>query len=67
MTRTWLTLAAGLLVASPARADDVKMPRVEVGGTISAIVPIVFEDSIGVVVGGGPRVTVNAGSGSASS
>lgn len=60
MTRIWLTLAtAGILTASSAWADDVRVPRVEIGGNITAVVPLAFEDSVGVLAGGGPRVTLN--------
>jgi len=69
MTRLWLTLAAaGILAASPVApaeatasldADDVKMSRFEIGGSASAILPIVSEDVPTVVMGGGPRVTIN--------
>jgi hypothetical protein len=57
--RCLMWVAAGILTASPGWADDGRRPRVEVGGTVSAVVPLAFEDSVGVLVGGGPRVTVN--------
>lgn len=58
--RLWLTLAtAGILGATPARAEDVIPPRFEIGGNVSGIVPIVFEDGPAVVAGAGPRVTMN--------
>ena len=64
MTRLWLTLAAaGILAASPVAADDVKVPRVEIGGSVSGILPILSEDGIAVVIGAGPRMTVNVGKG----
>jgi hypothetical protein len=59
MQRLWLTLVAGTLAASPARAQEVSPPRFEIGGSVSGIVPIVFADGPAVVAGGGPRVTVN--------
>jgi hypothetical protein len=60
MTRLWLTIAvAGILVATPAAADDGRRPRVEIGGTLTAAFPFPLEDSVGVLVGGGPSVTVN--------
>lgn len=56
----WLTFAAaGMLAASPAWADEVGPPRSEIGGSVSAIVPIVFADGPVIVVGVGPRVTLN--------
>ena len=45
--------------SAKALKDDPQPPRVEIGGTISGILPLVFDDGITVVVGGGPRVTVN--------
>ncbi len=61
MTRLWLTLGAAgsILAASPARAQDVDPPRVEIGGTFSGILSIVSEDGPVVLAGAGPRVTVN--------
>ena len=59
MTRLLLMIAAGVLVAGPARADDTRLPPVEFGGSLSAIVPVISEDGPTVVVGGGPRVTLN--------
>ena len=60
MTRIWLAwAAAGILATSPAWADDERRPRVEVGGTLTAAFPFPLEDSVGVLVGGGPSVTVN--------
>jgi hypothetical protein len=60
MQRLWFTLlvAAGILAASPARAQDVR-PRLEIGATFSGIVPLVIEDGPGVVAGVGPRAAVN--------
>jgi hypothetical protein len=58
--RLWLTLAAaGTLAASPVRAQDVGTPRVEIGGSASAILSILYEDAPFVVAGGGPRVGLN--------
>ena len=61
MIRLWLTLGAAgsILAASPARAQDVGPPRVEIGGTFSGILSIVSEDGPVVLAGAGPRVTVN--------
>ena len=60
MIRLWLTLgAAGILAASPARAQDLTPPRLEIGGTVSGILPIVYEDGPAVLASAGPRVTVN--------
>ena len=61
MTRLWLTLAAtGILAASPVAADDLKVPRVQIGGSVSGILPIVSEGGFAVVVSAGPKLTVNA-------
>ena len=59
MTRLWLTLATGILAASPVAADDVKVPRVQIGGSVSGILPIAAEDGFAVVVGAGPKLTVD--------
>jgi hypothetical protein len=61
MQRLWFTLlaAAGILTATPAGAQDLRTPRLEIGATFSAIVPIVIEDGPAVVAGAGSRVTVN--------
>jgi hypothetical protein len=62
MQRLWFTLlaAAGILSATPARAQDLRAPRLEIGATFSGIVPLVImEDGPGIVGGVGPRVTVN--------
>jgi hypothetical protein len=61
MQRLWFTLlaAAGILAATPARAQDLRAPRLEIGATFSGIVPIVIADGPAVVAGVGPRVTVN--------
>jgi hypothetical protein len=60
MLRLWLTLgAAGILAASPARAQDVTPPRVEIGGSFSGILPIVFEDGPAILASAGPRITMN--------
>jgi len=57
----WLTLMAlaGVLVASPARGQDLSPPRLEIGGNVAGVVPLFFEDGPAVVGGAGPRVTVN--------
>jgi hypothetical protein len=61
MQRLWFTLlaAAGILSATPARAQDLRTPRLEIGATFSGIVPLVITDGPGIVGGVGPRVTVN--------
>ena len=53
------TAAAGFM-AVPARAQDVKVPRVEVGGNLSAVLSEFFheEGPIG-LLGGGPRFSAN--------
>lgn len=56
--RQWVTLAAAaLLAASPVRAEDTNPPRIEIGGGVSAIVPIVHDGQL--VAGIGPRITMN--------
>jgi hypothetical protein len=60
MLRLWLTLAAaGILAASPARAQDLTPPRFEIGGSFSGILPIVSEDGPAIFASAGPRVTMN--------
>ena len=61
MQRLWLTglALAGALMAAPARAQDLRPPRLEIGGNVAGVVPIYFEDGPAVLGGGGPRVTVN--------
>jgi hypothetical protein len=61
MRRIWFTLlaAAGILAASPARAQNLRAPRLEIGATFSGIAPIVVEDGPRIVAGVGPRVAVN--------
>jgi hypothetical protein len=55
MTRPVLLLALGVLSSSP----DAAAQRLEIGGHASAILPVVSEDGPAIVVGGGPRVTIN--------
>jgi hypothetical protein len=61
MQRLWLILPAlaGTLAASPARAQEVGPPPLEIGGIFSGIVAFGSEDGPAVVIGAGPRVTVN--------
>jgi hypothetical protein len=70
MTCLCLTLATAVVLAASAEApachDEAaarsracKPPRVEIGGVVSGILPIVSEDGTPVVVGGGPRVAVH--------
>ena len=61
MRRLWLTLVAvaGVLAGSAARGQDLSPPRVEIGGSVSGVVPIYFEDGPAVLGGAGPRITVN--------
>jgi hypothetical protein len=51
----WLTLAV-ILIALPARAQDMGTPWAELGGNASVLVPILIEDGPFLVVGGGPRL-----------
>ena len=61
MQRLWLTFVAvaGILAASPARAQEVRAPRFELGANASGIVAFGFEGGAAVVGGAGPGVTVN--------
>ena len=69
MKRLMLTLAlAGVLSSSSAAFGQPRLeepavrnraPLFEIGGSVSAVLPIVSEDGPAVVVGGGPRLTVN--------
>jgi hypothetical protein len=65
MTTRCLTLAILILVASAAlaartaSAQSPIAPRVELGGTFSAILPVVAADGPVFLVGGGPRLGVN--------
>jgi hypothetical protein len=61
MLRLWLIVVAvaGVLAASPARAQDVRAPHFEVGGNVSGIVAFGVEGGAAVVGGGGPGVTIN--------
>jgi hypothetical protein len=59
MRSFWLTLTALLLAAGPAAAQEVRTPRVEVGGNVSGFLPIIFPDAPVVLIGGGPRVALN--------
>ena len=55
MTRLILILALGVVWSS----SDASAQRLEIGGNASAILPVVSEDGPAIVVGGGPRVTIN--------
>ena len=58
--RLWPTLAAAaVLAASPAGAQEIRAPLLELGGNVSVLVPILIEDGPIAVFGAGPRVTVN--------
>ena len=60
MMGTLLTLATlGLLAGSPAAAEELRAPLVEIGGNLCIVLPILFEDGPRVLVGGGPRLTIN--------
>ena len=60
MTRPMLTVLLLLTAASSVRAEQSTPPRLELGATVSGLVPIVAEGPY-VVVGVGPRLTLNAG------
>lgn len=55
----WLVAASGVLAASPVYAQDVTPPRVEIGGSLSGVLPILSGDGPVIVLGGGPRIAVN--------
>jgi hypothetical protein len=59
MTARCLTLAMLILAARPAASQTANGPGVELGGTFSAILPIVPADGPAFLIGGGPRVGVN--------
>ena len=65
MTTRCLTLAILIIVLSAAlatrtaSAQTVNSPRVELGGTFSAILPVVAADGPVFLLGGGPRLGVN--------
>lgn len=60
MQREWLifAVAAGILVAFPVHAEE-KWPRVEIGGTVSGRFPMAGGDGPVIVLGAGPRITLN--------
>jgi hypothetical protein len=57
MTIRCLTLAILMLAARPASAQT--PPRLELGGTFSAILPVVPAEGPAFLIGGGPRLGVN--------
>lgn len=59
MATRCLTLAILILAARPAAPQTANAPRVELGGTFSAILPIVPADGPAFLIGGGPRVGAN--------
>ena len=65
MTTRCLTLAilvivlSAALAARTASAQIATSPRVELGGTLSAILPVVAADGPVFLIGGGPRLGVN--------
>ena len=59
MTTRCLTLAILILAARTASAQTPIAPRVELGGTFSAILPVVAADGPVFLLGGGPRLGVN--------
>ena len=59
MTIRCVTLAILILAARTAPAQTANPPRVELGGTFSAILPIVTEDGPVFLIGGGPSLGVN--------
>ena len=59
MTTRCLTLAILILAARTASAPTPRAPRVELGGTFSAILPVVAADGPMFLIGGGPRLGVN--------
>ena len=59
MTTRCLTLPILILAARTASAQSPIAPRVELGGTFSAILPVVAADGPMFLIGGGPRLGVN--------
>jgi hypothetical protein len=59
MACRWLTLTVLILTARAAAAQNADLPRVEIGGNLSALVPIVYADGPVFLAGGGPRLGVN--------
>jgi hypothetical protein len=60
MNARGLTLALGIILAAQsAAAQQAILRRVEVGGNLSALVPVVYADGPIFLVGGGPRLAVN--------
>src|SRR5688572_16046808 len=50
----------GILSTHPARAQDLHVPRVEVGGNLSGVLTAFFEgEGPFMLLGGGPRLTLN--------
>jgi hypothetical protein len=59
MRCVWSILAACIAAASPAQAQDVSLPLVEIGAGYSAVIPVAPRDGPAIVVGLGPRLAVN--------
>ena len=59
MRLSWLTVAALLLVAGLATAQEVRTPRVEIGANLSGFLPIFFPEGPVVLAGVGPRLALN--------
>jgi hypothetical protein len=59
MRSTRLALIALVLAAGPAAAQEVKTPRLELGGSIAGILPIFFPDGPVFLAGAGPRLALN--------
>jgi hypothetical protein len=63
MVRLWLTFAAACLIAAPLFAQPRGTPRVELGGSLAAVVPVGLGDGPVVIAGAGPRVVLNLSNG----
>jgi hypothetical protein len=59
MTTRCLTLAILTLAARTAMAQTANGPRVELGGTFSAILPVLAGDGPGFLIGVGPKLGLN--------
>jgi hypothetical protein len=55
----WIFATSALLAASPVCAQQMTPPRLEIGGSLSGVLPILSGDGPVVVVGAGPRVATN--------
>jgi len=59
MTSRWVALAILFLTVREGVAQTTNVPRVELGGSLSGILPVLPADGPGVVIAGGPRLGLN--------